>query len=72
MAPLTEIFCFIDDFCKYFEQVTNRRSLSNPERKRQRTYRMSLPEIMTILVMFHLSQYRTFKDFYTCAGILEK
>lgn len=65
MAPIVEIFCIIDDFCKHFEQVSNRGSLCNPERKRQRAYRMTLSEIMTILVMFHLSQYRTFKDFYT-------
>ena len=24
MVPLDEIFCFIDDFCKYFEKEWNR------------------------------------------------
>ena len=64
MIPLVEIFCFIDDFCKYFEKLVEGTRLSNPKRKRYRRFRMNLSEIMTILVLFHLSHYRTFKDFY--------
>lgn len=64
MIPLEEIYCLIDDFCKYFEQEQSKRLLSNPNRKRNRICQMSLSEIMTILVMFHYSHYRTFKDFY--------
>lgn len=64
MIPLVEIFCFIDDFCKYFEKLAAGTRLSNPKRKRNRRFRMSLSEIMTILVLFHLSHYRTLKDFY--------
>jgi IS5 family transposase len=64
MVPLLEIFCFIDDFCKYFEEVSGRRALGNPKAQRRRAYTMALSEIMTILTVFHLSHYRTFKDFY--------
>lgn len=64
MLPLTEIFCLIDDFCNFFEKETRRRSLGNPDAKRKRAYTMTLSEIMTILVLFHMSSYRTFKDFY--------
>ena len=64
MIPLEEIFCFIDDFCKQFEQEQSKHLLSNPNRKRKKPCQMSLSEIMTILVMFHYSHYRTFKDFY--------
>lgn len=67
MAPLTEIFCFIDDFCKIFEEIRQHRSLGRAGRQRNRAYKMTLSEVMTILVTFHLSHYRTFKDFYTQA-----
>jgi hypothetical protein len=70
MAPLEEIFCFIDDFCKHFEQAQSQHCLPNPERKRTRLCRMSLSEIMTVLILFQFSQYRTFKDFYlSCLSI---
>jgi hypothetical protein len=62
MIPLTEIFCSIDDFCKLFEQ--NLFFLPSSKQKRKRPCRLSLPEIMTILIMFQYSHYRTFKDFY--------
>lgn len=64
MVPLVEIYCFIDDFCKYFELVEKQKCLPNPNRQRQRPCTLSLSEIMTIIVLFHLSHYRTFKDFY--------
>jgi hypothetical protein len=64
MAPLLEIYCFIDDFCKQFEIFPQRNLLPNPHRQRFRACRLSLSEIMTIMILFHLSHYRTFKDFY--------
>jgi len=64
MVPLEEIFCFIDDFCKCFQQHQQSRLLANPNRKRKRHCRLTLAEIMTILVLFQFSHYRTFKDFY--------
>lgn len=64
LTSVTEIFCAIDDFCKYFEESYNRYLIDNPHRKRNRTCSMSLSEIMTITILFHLSDYRTFKSFY--------
>ncbi|MGL4824728.1 MAG: hypothetical protein ACRC4G_00815 [Alphaproteobacteria bacterium] len=64
MVPLVEIFCLMDDFCKHFQQFADKRSLSTPDKKRKRASTMTLSEVMTILVLFHLSHYRTFKDFY--------
>ncbi len=64
MIPLTEIFCLIDDFCKLFEAEQSKILLSGKKRRRGKSCRMTLSEIMTILVMFHFSHYRTFKDFY--------
>lgn len=64
MIPIVEIFSLIDDFCKTFDEKTKGKYLPNPNRKRLRPCKMSLSEIMTIVVIFHLSHYRTFKDFY--------
>jgi len=64
MVPLEEIFCFIDDFCKLFENAQKGYLLPNPKRKRNKPCRLSLSEIMTVLVLFQFSHYRTFKDFF--------
>ena len=64
MIPLTEIFCLIDDFCKHFEQLHVKYLLPKMSVKRKRHCQMTTSEIMTIIVMFHYSHYRTFKDFY--------
>lgn len=64
LAPIEEIFCEIDDFCKEYYQDQSEYLLANPKRERVRYCRMSSSEIMTILILFHLSHYRTFKDFY--------
>ena len=34
------------------------------KKKRKKTFRTSLSEVMTILLLFHRSNYRTFKHFY--------
>ena len=60
---LISIFCSIDDFCASFEPEFNRILLS--KRKHfTRTSRLQLSEIVTIVILFHFSKFRTFKDFY--------
>jgi hypothetical protein len=63
-AFLTEIFCQIDDFCKQFEEKGANFFLANPTKKRKKKCEMSLSEIMTILILFHMSNYRDLKHFY--------
>ena len=58
------IFCDIDDFCRRFEPIWHTRLLPTPGQKRHRASTLALSEIMTILVLFHASGYRTFKWFY--------
>lgn len=70
LAPVTEIFCDIDDFCKQYLKQNSVYLLPNPNRKRDRESQMSMSEIMTIVVLFQMSHYRTFKDFY-CESILQ-
>ena len=63
MIPLTEIYCFIDDFCKSFECTLKKRTMTSKKTRIRRCI-LSISEIMTILVMFQLSHYKTLKDFY--------
>jgi hypothetical protein len=65
LAPIVEIFCDIDDFCKgYIPKDASKKLPDENKRSRNRATNMSQSELMTILVLFHLSHYRTFKDFY--------
>jgi len=59
---LIEIFCDIDDFCKEFEPQWRKKLLGG---KRNRLGHLTLSEIMTIAIFFHLMRFRTFKDYYT-------
>ena len=58
------LFCEIDDFCIGFESQFKSTLISSCSGKRKRKSRLSLSEIMTIIVLFHQSSYRTFKDYY--------
>ena len=58
------IFCDIDDFCKDYEKYCTHSLLMDKNEVVPKT-RMALSEIMTILIMYHLSGYRTFKWYYT-------
>lgn len=62
---LTEIFCDIDDFCKRLKPQWNRELLNKSKKKRDKKFTLSLSEIMTLIVEFHRSCYRTFKHYYT-------
>lgn len=62
---LEKLFCDVDDFCRDFEKKWQQELLSTPERKRQKTFNLCLSEVMTIIIYFHHSSYRNFKDYYT-------
>ena len=61
---LLNIFCLIDDFCKAFSRFWRRFLLSSGAAKRIKSSSLCLSEIVTIVVDFHTSGYRTFKDYY--------
>ncbi len=58
------LFCEIDDFCQDFEPLLNEHLISDGNRKRIRKSTLALSEVMTIIVEFHRSNYRTFKHYY--------
>jgi len=61
---LVETFCSVDDFCQLFEPYWERMQLQSGLCQRRRKSRLSLSEIMTIIIHFHQSGYRTFKGYY--------
>lgn len=63
---LSEIFCDVDDFYQSFEQhCRDLPQLTAIAGEKRCSSRMSLSEVMTIVIAFHGSGYRTFKEFYT-------
>jgi hypothetical protein len=62
---LTELFCAVDDFCQQVEPEWKARQVSDGRRRRARVGALCTSEIMTILIHFHQSHYRTFKAYYT-------
>ena len=63
---LVELFCHVDDFCQAFEPLWIRDQFRTGRRRRAGP--LCLSEIMTLLIWFHTSQYRTFKAFYRFRG----
>lgn len=61
---LEDLYCDVDEFCRLFLPAWHRQRLTSGERTRRRASRLTLGEIMTILIYFHQSQYRHFKAFY--------
>ena len=58
------VFCDIDDFCKDYEEYCTHSLLMDKNEVVPKT-KMALSEIITIVIMYHLSGYRTFKHYYT-------
>ncbi len=60
-SKVTEIFCLVDEFCKEYDQVVEKHMLGNPSK---RPPIMVKSEVITIMILFQLSGFRTFKHFY--------
>lgn len=63
---IIEIFCLVDDFCKQIELVKEGHVLVENGLKKQRIrkFKMSDSEVITILIIFHLMNFRELKHFY--------
>lgn len=71
ISLLILIFCDADDFCKEFEPEWKKVLLENQDKgligdkkRRNRKTALSLSEAITIVIMFHKTRHRTFKDYY--------
>lgn len=65
---ILDLYCSVDAFWQQFEPLWERerlRALQPGPQRRKRAPRLSPSELMTILILFQQSGYRTFKGFYT-------
>jgi hypothetical protein len=62
-VDITALYCCLDDFCKVFAEWETHQLIPSPTR-RQRSGKLSRSEMLVIVVLFHLSPYKTFKTFY--------
>ena len=61
---LTQLFVEIDDFMKEFEPEMIKTMIEDGSKKRNCVSGLSASELMTIVVYFHISGFRTMKKFY--------
>ena len=61
---LLELFCAVDDFMLRFAPHLKAMQLAAGQ-QRERAGQLCPSEVMTILIHFHQSHYRTFKAYYT-------
>ena len=61
---LLDLFCDVDDFCLVMEESASHNQLGASKQKPGPKPGLCLSEIMTILIYFHQSRYRDFKNFY--------
>jgi hypothetical protein len=64
LAQITQIFVSIDDFYLKFNKEMEKHQLADINKKRNRAFTMSPSEVMTIIVLFHLSNFKDMKHFY--------
>ena len=64
MNKLIELFCDVDDFCRVFLPELEKQLISDGKKKRRRASRMTMSEVMTIIIAFHMSNHRDFKNYY--------
>lgn len=64
LENMTEIFVSIDDFYQEFTKEMIKLQLQDSKKKRNRPSALSPSEVMTIMVLFHLSHLRDMKYFY--------
>ncbi len=63
-SQIIAIFCAFDDFFTDFDHFLKSHTLEGKKNRRNRTCRLSMSEVMSIIVFFHMSGYRCFKHFY--------
>jgi len=61
---VTRLFCDVDDFCKWFMVEWEKTQIEDVTKKRRRSRGLSHSEIITIIIFYHKSGYKTFKWFY--------
>ncbi len=60
---ITSLFCCLDDFAHLYEEWEKHRLIPT-ERTRRRQGKLSLSEMLLIMVLFHHSPFKDFKHFW--------
>lgn len=63
-TEILELYCQIDEFYKEFIRCLNEHSIVSTIKKRNRAFRLSQSEVMTIMVLYHRSGMDCLKHFY--------
>jgi hypothetical protein len=65
-SNIVDIFYLVDEFCKEFDKAKEGHILQKDcdKKSRKRQFRMSDSEVITIMIYFHLKQFRNLKHFY--------
>lgn len=58
------LYYFIDEFCKVYEKWESAKLISESTGQKRRQPSLSLSEMLTIMICYHLSGYKCFKYFY--------
>jgi len=58
---ITEVFCQVDTFCIHFHKALAPHILGNPPKRKPK---LSVSEVITLMILFHHSGHRTMKGFY--------
>jgi len=61
---MVTIFCDIDDYCQHLLAAQYPQLATRSSTKKHRSQCLTLSEVMTIVVFFHVSHDRTFQHFY--------
>lgn len=64
MNSIVEIFCDVDDFMNSFLPDWQKNLLTFGNFSRLKPSKLTFSEVATIMILFHLSNFRTFKHFY--------
>jgi hypothetical protein len=62
---ILDLFCSVDDFWQEFAPRWEHELLQTGRRQRRRAAALHPSELMTLVIAFHQSHYRTFKAYYT-------
>ncbi|MBV9307147.1 MAG: hypothetical protein JOZ45_13455, partial [Acidobacteriaceae bacterium] len=61
---LVEVFCEVDDFCKAFQDASERHRIGNGQGSRGPDPGLAEAEIITLLLVLHSSGFKYLKSFY--------
>jgi len=64
VTTIDELYCNIDDFNQGFYPEWEKLQLESGDKKRHRKGIMSPSELMTIIIHYHQSHYKNFKNYY--------